>query len=764
MFNKNKIKSMSADKYFEVKRTEYVTVQLIPTKSNKNNQTDNIACLINKIHMKFNNVMRIEDKKLIITHRMKVGYYIHITKEEVQFFFILPKVHIIKFKSKFAETWRNIEMKEVESIPIDISTCTKYQLKYKMNDALSLKSDKRNNDLLKANMSVLEILETGESVGVLYNFIPTAEKETNYFKTITYKQAIEKYKNGENLKKTKNIIDLGIISIKFLIDCINELLNTMINSSKNNNSVFLSSNKEISSSTQRKAKNDICKTQIVILSKSYKKDKEKHLAICACNSFKSISDDNELVYKEIKRNINTNLVQIDNVEVNYTTEEECSNFISIPGKDIIDNFKAIEHNKILETKAPKCLENGEIRIGTVKCKDNSQETFYSNDRQIKRLGRILLGPMGAGKDYYMTNLAKDIIDSNRGLIVLDYIDKCQLSDGIKAITPKDKLIEIDCSDINQLQSFAYNELSYNINDDKYSKVSICMQKAQQLELLLNSINDVNSQLTPRMLRYLYAAATVMFYKKINASFKDVIDILKNPSKRDKLINSLDTETISLLSDELEDLEELSKRDKNKPVENADTKIDGILDRISRLKSASLFTRLAFNNDSTDNIDFIKAINEKKVILIKIPEKHFNSKMLRNILATFYLSKVWLAKQQGATESHTEIFVNEIHQSYNCQLLMEDILVECRKFNLTPTLAMHYLGQGTNKLKNSILASGSSYLLLTGCDIKAFQELQVYFQKDGYEESDLTELERYHALCLIKNEETNYSAFVAKLPS
>ena len=95
--------------------------------------------------------------------------------------------------------------------------------------------------------------------------------------------------------------------------------------------------------------------------------------------------------------------------------------------------------------------------------------------------------------------------------------------------------------------------------------------------------------------------------------------------------------------------------------------------------------------------------------------------------------------------------------------MESILVECRKFNLTPTLAMHYLSQGTKKLKESILASGSSFLLLSGCDVKAYDELSHYFEKDGYSETDLAELERYNALCLIKNEEAGYSSFIAKLP-
>ena len=43
--------------------------------------------------------------------------------------------------------------------------------------------------------------------------------------------------------------------------------------------------------------------------------------------------------------------------------------------------------------------------------------------------------------------------------LIDYIDKCQLSDNIKKITPKDKIIEINFNDPKQVQSFNFNELN-----------------------------------------------------------------------------------------------------------------------------------------------------------------------------------------------------------------------------------------------------------------------------------------------------------------
>ena len=81
-------------------------------------------------------------------------------------------------------------------------------------------------------------------------------------------------------------------------------------------------------------------------------------------------------------------------------------------------------------------------------------------------------------------------------------------------------------------------------------------------------------------------------------------------------------------------------------------------------------------------------------------------MLKDLMCTFYLSKIWLAKQEADKTIQTEVFINELHQSYHSQLLLEDILVEHRKYNLTFTFAMHYMDQLTTKCKKSILLLSS----------------------------------------------------------
>jgi hypothetical protein len=758
-----KTKSMKLADYFEFRKAQYEILQLIPTKSNKNNQTDKIADLVNKMYRKTDKLIYKENKKLIIEQQYKFSFYIHIEKYSVKFYAIIPKIYLNQFKVKFRDTWKNIQIETVDELPIDVNQSTKYQLHYKYDDALSLKTDLRSNELLNSNLSITSIMEEGEITGLFYNFIPTPERESNYFRSRTYNNSIKRFKNGENLKKSKNIKDYSVFLLKNLIDFINDLLNCILNASNNNHLILNPIEHEISNSTKRKGEKAICKNQTIIIAKSSGKEREIELSKTLANTFKSISDNNELIVTEITKNIDIKRTIINHTIVNKTTVEECSNFINMPSTDVIKQFNMIEHNKVLELKAPKCLENGEIRIGTVKNKENKQEVYYSMDEQMKRMSRVLMGSQGAGKDYYMGNLSEDIIKANRSLFVIDYIDECQLADDIKRRVPGEKLIEINTNKDNELQAFLINELTYKDCDSLDIKIEVSMQKAQQFELLLDTINDVKSELSPRMLRYLYCAGTVAFYNNVNSSFKEIINILKNPDYRGNIINNLDKEGKIELSEEIEDLQELNKIDKKGNVENYDSKIDGILDRIAKLKSASFYTKKAFMKDGANNIDFTKAMNERKVVLIKIPHKSFKSKMLKDLMCTFYLQKIWIAKQEADKNIQTEVFINELHQCPHAQLLLEDILVEHRKYNLTFTLAMHYLDQLTSKCKKSLLSSGSSFVLICGCDPEAYRGLSVYFEKDGYTETDLAELERYHALCLIKNEENNYSSFIAKLP-
>ena len=765
-----KTKSIPMSKLLEVKKAEYITVQLIPTKSNKNNATSSIATLINSMYVKVNKLITIENKKLIIKNTLKASYYIHITKRDVGFYFIIPKVHFIKFKSKFTEVWKNIEIREVDSIPIDPNECTKYQLRYSMNDSLSLSVDKRNNELLSSNMSVLEVLEQNECVGIFYNFIPTSEQESNYFK-ITYKEAIERYKNGENLKKSKNVIDLGIITLKFLITFLDDLVNSILSPSKNNRQLFISTNKVESPSTIRKAKNNICKSQVIILSKSDKKEREKQLSLSACNSFDEISEDNKLVGKKINKKINVYSTIINDVAVNMTSEDECNNFIALPGATLLNQYKNIEHKQTRENPVPEELKSGVVNLGVVKYKDNKECAYLSNDKSLQSLPLAIMGGSRSGKTTFSINMCKNIIDAGEGLIDLDFIKNTESAEQIKGITPVDRLIEIDLSNPKCIQSLSYNEIKIKEGMNKDEILKIARMQSNYVLQLVNIINNDDKQLAPKMRKYLGAAARVAFCTP-GTSMKDILKILQSHIVRHEFIDKLSDELKIDLEDSiiaLEELDDYSKVTKDNPIPTIcgtkDNKIEGIIDRIDLLRE-NLIIDSMLSKDPKDNVDFVDAMEQGKVVLIRMRDIDFDDDISIDILTTFFIQKIWIStKVRGTMHEHPgrcTVLIDEVFQSPTSQKLLTKQFVQSAKFGLKYVLTLHYMDQLSKEAQSALKNSNASYMLISGVDKKAFEALEEEFNIHGYCLDDLLNLKQYHSLNLIKSKD-GYESFITKLP-
>lgn len=751
-------------KYFEYRRAEYTIVKCIPSKSCKNTSTDKILILANTMCKKLDKLLKIENNKLILTENLvKVSYYIHVTKSSVEFYFIIPSVFYSQFKVKLSETWRNIELQEVDHLPINFNDCTKYQLQYKNDDVLSLDVDRRSNILLNANLSVLEILQDNEQVGIFYNFIPLEEKRQNYFKS-KRKKEIEYFKNGKNLKKVKTFKDLGLVSLKFAIDFINGLLNSILRGGNYKNNDIVSIQKSTSNSTARKSKSDIIQMQGIICAKSSNKERENQLCTAIGNSFNTLNGDNEFVIKECKKVINIKRKNI-GVESNYVSSIEGGKLINVAGKDIIEQHKNINHNKVLELKAPKCLTQGEIRIGDVKAKNENQMSYFSSHKEIKKAERVLIGPKGSGKSYKAEQIAFDAIRAGRGIVVIDIIEDCKMCKNIyNTVNDPSKIIRINCADINSVQAFSYNEIPITDGMLPIQKVSNAIKRGQQLQQLLNCINEDVSKLTPRMIKYFYAACAIVYCVNPFASLADIRDCLSSSDKRKEYISLIPENIEQLLGNRINNIKELDKIEKNK-ISNYDTKVDGILDRIALLE-ISLESEIALCKTSENNINLCEAIQQNKIILIELPEDVFTSKMIKDVMTTFYTSKIWCAKKQLSKEqkSITEMFFDEFYKCPNTTTVFEEMFEEARKYNLINTVTLHSFMQLSSKCKTLLKAGGASYMLLYGCDVQNYKFLKEDFANSGYSEEDLLNLNEHEALCLIKNEEKNYSSFIAKIPA
>jgi hypothetical protein len=195
-----------------------------------------------------------------------------------------------------------------------------------------------------------------------------------------------------------------------------------------------------------------------------------------------------------------------------------------------------------------------------------------------------------------------------------------------------------------------------------------------------------------------------------------------------------------------------------------TEIDGILDRINLLKE-NMQCRFMFGMKSNKNVNFLDIVEQGKTILIKMPEHIFSNRAVKNVLVTFYTSKILLAtKLRGALHdkpNRCNVFYDEIYQAPTAMGILCEQLSQLRKFGTKVVISAHHLDQLSQEFKYEVKGSGASYMMFSGCDKKVFDELKD--EMKPYELEDLINLKQFHSLNLIRTSK-GYEKLVCKLPN
>lgn len=771
------MKSIKLSSYYQIINPNYRYLKIIPHTSAKNNKSDEIAAVVNSMYKSLKNRITKENNKIAIQSRCKLSYYIYITKESVSFYFIVPDYYLSLIKNKINSTWGNkINIEEVDEIPIFTKNCSKCQMTYKNKDGLSLATDKRNNDLLSNNLSIIDTMKDDDAVGIIYNMMPMSPRQQKTWIT-RYSEDYEAYTKNRNIEKLnlklENIVKLAFLNLLKGLDFFIKEIQTALSEEKiqiealNQVSSVVENRKALSKSTIKKKTDTIIKTQIAVLSESKDRYQQEKLLDVVANSFEIIKDDNKLIPKDIKNNFEfTDFdFKLDDLEC---SDKELGNGISIPGRDLLNEYNTIEKNEINESTLPDELKKGYIKLGTNRYKNSNEEAYFNSKPSLASLPIAILGGSRSGKSTFTENISEDILEHDEGLIILDFIKNTELSTNIKNIAPTDRVIDLDLCNPNCYQAFAYNEIQVNDSMSVLEKIKCSNKQIVQILNLIDSINADGIQLTGKMCRYLLSAGKVVFLEQ-NKGLKDVVKCLQNHNNRNELINNLPKEYRKYLEEDIDNLLELNEYDKNdkeraNPLGTKDSKIEGILDRINLLKRDPNMN-LMYSIGPANNINFIKAMDEGKIILIRLREDEFYDKVSKNVLVTFFITKIWLSilmRSKNENSKRCTVIIDEIFQTPMAQKLIGQQLVQSAKFNLKYIFTLHYLNQLAPDTKEALKSANSSYCLISGCDKKAFKELEEEFNINGYELDDLLKLEEYHSLNLIKTSKS-YASFITKLP-
>jgi len=785
------MKEIKLSDYFKIIHPEYIYLKLTPNNSIENKSTDRIAKSISTIFKGVTRHIKVEEGKLIKIYPFKrqfmvgtrysyqvsekVSYFIFIEKQNVEFYFIIPKSYLSLIREKIRDSWANVTIKEVSDIPQFSEKSTKYQMVYSKEDALSLSIDRRNNELLSANLNVIDVLEDGDKVGIFYNFIPT-----NQFSWKSeYKNTIQKVRDG--LPTDRQKVSISFL-FKFLITIVVEISDILgeITTGKTSKKKGLTTdnlvqmerviermNKSgVSKSTYSKASDVILNTQIIILSESLDKLREINHAKSLAQSFEVINEEdggNSLRAKYYSQKFSLNDYSIKGAEINKISSGECQNFIALAGRKILDRYNFIDKVNTQETQVPEDLRTGVMCVGTNTYRGIQQEAFISTDKEYQQLVLVLIGPTRAGKSVLISNLAKNAMEHNECCLVFDFIENCELSMEIASVFPEDRVKIIECGDISKLQGLGYNEVG--IDSDTFIQYDNAKKQTTQLLTLINSINADEKTLAPRMERYLTASSLITFIQ--GGNIKDVFDVLVNHQVRSKFMYNIPSSQKENLGEYLLALDELNETDKDGNITGTKhSYITGILDRLQKLK-ANTYMELMLKRGTENNINLIEELQKPQLICLRMPESMFSTDAERDVYCTYWMTKLWLSLQLRAEKFRDKgdrikvnLFIDELYQVNHTEMFLTEKLSRLAKFRLKPIISCHYLNQ-IRGIRDELRSANASYMLLSGCDKQNYNELKEELLP--YEMEDLLKLPRYNSLNLIKCKE-GYSKFITKLPA
>ncbi|HZG83813.1 hypothetical protein [Paenibacillus sp.] len=774
------MKSVPIRNVLQVVRPEYAFLRLKPNNSIRNQATHKIARAIATLYKNILENVKREEEKLIkvlgrefllgtrysVTAPAKVSYYVYMERQRIEFYFIVPRQHLSFLREKITDVWTGVTIEEVDALPEFGVGATKLQLHYEKEDALSLATDRRNNDLLLSNLNVVELLEEGDKAAVFYNFLPGSQ----FSWRATYRHTIDKV--NRHMPVDRNKAGLGYAA-KMALSVANTLLSEMgevftgKKAKETRTNLLeglierLNGGKAISESTQRKAGATILNTEIVVLSESADGLRQRNAARSLAQSFDTISEDNRLAYKPYRRTFHFTDYTL-HAERNKIGDQEAQNFIALPGREVLERFAGIERVETQETEVPEDLRHGVMCIGTNTYRGQEQKAYLSTDREYRNLTLVLIGPTRAGKSTLLGNLGADAIRNGECMIVFDFISNCQLSSEIAALFPPEKVLNIECGDLRKLQGLGYNEIGRSA--DPLRQYENAKMSATQLQTLVNAIATNDAPLTPKMKRYLQAAALVVFIN--GGAIRDVFEVLQDHEARAVAINAAPASQAELLRKHAASLAELDETDKKGVVTGTkDSLISGIIDRMNELE-ANTYLEMMLQKDTAGNIDLVKEIQKNQLICIRMPERAYPTDAEKDVICTYWMSKLRLALQIRDYQipdrsKHTKVnmVIDELYQVRTTERMLKENLSRLAKFSLKPIISCHYLNQ-INIIRDELRSANASYMLISGCDKKNYAELQSELYP--YQEEDLLNLPRYHSLNLIKNAD-GYARFITKLP-
>lgn len=713
-------------------------------------------------------------------------YEIDITNKSIDFRLLGEDLESIK--KTYGKYIDEIKFEEdVREFPISTEDLLAVEMVTREHFLFSLKTRTNGLEPLRYILDLKRQLKPGERF--IYQII--LHSLDNEWRQL-YGEAYKKYKDGIMPNKFKlkasDIVKLGgDISLKVAIEILSVFEEIIYGESEltkidltEDNVAILKKDKGISRDTINKGSDIGYEVAIRGLIYSKSNSRRDFIANQFKNCFSCLEEDNKLSLKRLKpKPFNLNRIRYREIISTPITSSkmilsasEVANLLYLPQITLQQEYN-MERLDFREVGLKDELKEGIIPIGEL-YGSNGVNAYWSKVKDVLTLSKVFVGVKGSGKSKYLENYVYYAHKSGNCIIYFDYIENNQNALEVSKHIPKEDIIKLDLS---KGFTFDYPELDItNIpKDEEYERTlkRISSEYCKLVETFINTINtDDTAELTGNMRNILVSACSFTFLVGDTALYS-IYKILTDHVYRYKVTQKVKEMNIYRDDDfrfntlKSLDVVEVSPKAKKEKVVGTNNKADRVLDRFNALMRDSRTEEMLLGIDR-NSINFVDVFEKNKLVLILMPEEYFSDDELKDIVVTYFLSRMWLsALKRGALIPNREdrnvvhIVLDEVHKLKHATRLMIKNIAEDRKYRTTYIYTCQYLKQ-FGSLWNAVKGSGSHFMLLSGTEKENFNMLKEEIG-NNFTLEELLNLPPRTSLNLIRYNGQNITSFISKLP-
>lgn len=318
-------------------------------------------------------------------------------------------------------------------------------------------------------------------------------------------------------------------------------------------------------------------------------------------------------------------------------------------------------------------------------REGGKRGYVLMDDEESEAGKYIIGTQGQGKSAFLTTLIEQDMKKGYSVIVVDAHG--DLIDDVIARCPEERLQDVYMLDIEDTKfPFGLNLLAGGDFDD----IELARRVNRVLHTFERLFPDTHGMLLEK---YLGNIAPVFFANK-GFAISDILDFLGKDDFRESLLRNVKNPFINQFWEE--DFGEMTASKKKSETESLRT-------RLNRFVRSSITGGIIAQAETT--IDFKKAIENKEIILVRLPMKTLpeEGKFIGTLLlAQIHASIFAFGDMKRDQRPGFSLYVDEVQNFANRDFT--EIFTEGRKFRCRCTIAHQFRDQLPDFLQQSTLTA------------------------------------------------------------